>query len=135
MIGPPKTILIRSEFAQLKLVETFLLQIFKEYDLDQKNFNKIFLCISEAVVNAIEHGNKNDKDKMVLIGIDYNENLMDICIKDQGKGFNIENIQDPTAIENIKKVSGRGIHIIKSLSDGVLFNNKGNLVQIKVKCE
>ena len=135
MIQPAKIILINSDFTQLKLVERFLLEIFKEYNLDEKNFNRVFLCISEAVVNAIEHGNNSDYNKTVFIGIDYNENLMDICIKDQGKGFNVENIQDPTAIENIKKVSGRGIHIIKSLSDGVLFNNKGNLVKIKVKCE
>ncbi len=135
MIQPPKIILIRSDIAQLKLVETFLLEIFQEYNLDQKNFNKVFLCISEAVVNAIEHGNGNDSNKMVFVGIDVNEDLMDIYVKDEGKGFNIENIQDPTAIPNIKKESGRGIHIIKSLSNGILFNNKGNFVQIKVKCE
>lgn len=135
MIQPAKIILIRSEFAQLELVETFLYEIFTENNLNEKNFNKVFLCISEAVVNAIEHGNHNDMNKMVFIGIDYSEKQMDIYIKDQGKGFNIEKIQNPTSVENIKKESGRGIHIIKSLSDGVCFNKKGKFVQIKVKCE
>lgn len=135
MIQAANIISIRSEFTQLQLIEQFLLEIFQEYNLDQKNFNKIFLCISEAVVNAIEHGNKNDSTKMVFVGIDFNENQLDIYVKDEGKGFNIEKIQDPTAPANIKKESGRGIHIIKSLSDGILFNSKGKFVQIKVKCE
>lgn len=135
MIEPPKIIVIKSEVSELKLIETFLSELFNEYGLRRENFNRVFLCVSEAVINAIEHGNNNEKNKTVSIGIDYKEGVMDVYIKDQGEGFNLENVQNPTLKENIQKESGRGIHIIKSLSNGISFNNKGNFIQIKIVCE
>lgn len=135
MTEPPKIIVINSEVSQLKVVETFLSDVFGEFNLSKKNFNRVFLCVSEAVINAIEHGNSNDKSKTVSIGFDCNDGLMEVYIKDQGEGFDLDGVQDPTTKENIQKESGRGIHIIKSLSNGILFNNKGNFIQIKITCE
>lgn len=134
MINPRKILVIKSEISQLKMVENFLMEVFKEFKLSQKNFNNVFLCISEAVVNSIEHGNKNDKDKTVSIGVDCNENQIEVYIKDEGDGFNMEILEDPTDKLNIKKESGRGIHIIKSLSDKIEYNSKGNFIRFKIIC-
>ena len=135
MFTSPKILTIKSDKSELKKVEAFLSDIFKEYNLSRKNFNNIFLCISEAVVNSIEHGNNSDCRKMVTIKISCKGNQLHIEIFDEGEGFDFRNIDDPTKGDNIKKESGRGIHIIRSLSDSLEYNKKGNSVQLKIDCK
>ncbi len=135
MTKPPKILVIKSDVAELKKVENFLYDIFKECKISADNFNKVFLCISEAVINSIQHGNKNDRDKKVSIGIDCQAKEMDVFIKDEGEGFDIKNVADPTIKENRKLESGRGIHIIKSLTEKIEFNNEENFIQFKIDCE
>lgn len=132
---PPKLIVIKSEISELEKVENFINEILKEYDLDEKYFNRIYVCVSEAVLNSIKHGNKNDKNKTVSIGINCNMNEINVLVEDEGKGFNINKLKDPTLRKNLKKESGRGIFIIKNLSDKLEYNEKGNRIQFKIKCQ
>jgi serine/threonine-protein kinase RsbW len=132
---PPKLLVIKSEISELEKVENFINEILKEYDLDEKYFNRIYVCVSEAVLNSIKHGNKNDKNKTVSIGINCNMNEINVLVEDEGKGFNINKLKDPTLKENLKNESGRGIFIIKNLSDKLEYNEKGNRIQFKIKCQ
>ena len=116
-------------------VEKFLSDLFSEYNLPGEFFNRSFLCISEAVLNAIEHGNRNDRKKNVLIKLGYTNSKIFMEIMDEGDGFNYLDLEDPTVKPNIKKESGRGIHIIKSLSDSIVFNKKGNSILLKIECK
>lgn len=130
---PPKILVINSDVTELKKVEDFLINIFNENKLDKKYFNKIYLCISEAVINSIKHGNKNDLDKQVSIIVDCSNVEMNIQIEDEGDGFDIKKVGNPTLKENINKESGRGIFIIKNLSDKIEYNEKGNQVQLNIE--
>lgn len=132
---PPKKLVIKSDVSELRKVEEFLINIFIEYNLENKYFNKIYLCISEAVINAIKHGNKNDLNKQVSIIAECNNEEINIQIEDEGEGFDIRNVNNPTLKENINKESGRGIFIIKNLSDKIEYNEKGNQVQLKMDCK
>jgi serine/threonine-protein kinase RsbW len=132
---PPKILVINSDITELKKVEDFLRNVFDEYNLEIKYFNKIYLCISEAVINAIKHGNKNDLSKQVSIVIDCNNTEINIEIEDEGEGFDLTNVNNPTLRENINKESGRGIFIIRNLSEKIEYNQKGNLVQLKMECK
>ena len=132
---PPKILVIKSDVAELKKVEDFLIGIFNEYRLEKKYFNKIYLCISEAGINSIKHGNKNDANKQVSIIVDCSKREMDIQIEDEGEGFDISKVENPIMKENINKESGRGIFIIKNLSDKIEYNEKGNRVQLKIECK
>lgn len=132
---PPKLLVIKSDISELEKVENFINEIFKEYDLAQKYFNKIYVCVSEAVVNSIKHGNKNDENKTVSIGIDCDLKEINVLIEDEGDGFDIKKVKDPTLMENIKNESGRGIFIIKNLSDKLEYNEKGNRIQFKIECK
>lgn len=58
--NPPKTIIIKSVNSELPKVEEFIKDYFKEYNISNKYFNKVWLCVSEAVINSIQHGNRND---------------------------------------------------------------------------
>ena len=131
----PKILVIKSNISELKNVEIFLQKTFEEWNISQKNFNSVFLCVSEAVVNSIEHGNRNDKNKTVSIRVDCVEQQIDVCVYDEGEGFDFNNIIDPTLKENIKKESGRGIHIIKSLTKEVEYNEIGNRIEFKIECK
>lgn len=135
MLSSPKILVIKSDKAELKKLEIFLSEIFRECNLTWKNFNKTLLCISEAVINSIEHGNQFDRKKTVTVQIKCKKGELHVEINDEGDGFDLDGIFDPTKQENIKKESGRGIHIIKSLSDSLKYNKKGNSVRLKIECK
>ncbi len=131
---PPKILVIKSDKSELKKVESFLKDIFKEYNVNQINFNKIYLCVSEAVINSIKHGNKKDNSKNVTIEAAFSENEIIVHVEDEGEGFDMEKINEPTSKENIRSESGRGIFIIKNLSKNMEYNEKGNRIQFKIEC-
>ena len=103
-------------------VEKFLIGIAKENNLKEEKHNSLTLSASEAISNSIVHGNKLDETKKVYIKVIVNDDEMKIIFKDEGTGFNPDNVQDPTDPENILKDSGRGIHIMKSFIDELKYN-------------
>lgn len=131
----PKILIIKSKQSELRRVEKFLREIFDLYKLSYKYFNNVFLCISEAVTNSIVHGNKGDSKKYVEIGVDCEIKTISVKITDEGEGFDFNELKDPTTKENIKKESGRGIHIIKSIADAFEFNETGNSLQFQIECK
>lgn len=132
---PPKILVIKSDIAELKKVEDFIINIFNENNLELKYFNKIYLCVSEAVLNSIKHGNKNDLKKNVVIKIDFNTEQFKIQVEDEGDGFDLNKIKDPTKRRNLKNEEGRGIFIITKLSEQIEYNKKGNHVQFNIDCK
>jgi len=132
---PPKKLIIKSNNSELGKVESFIKSFFYEYGIAKRFFNKVFLCISEGVINSIEHGNRNEYNKEVSIFADCESKTIVVKIKDEGAGFDIENIPNPTNKENIKKASGRGIYIMKSLSDKVECNKNEITILFKIDCK
>jgi len=131
----PEILVIKSDLSELKKTEDFLLSFFRKNNLSDEYFKRVFLCLSEAVVNSIQHGNGNDCNKQVSIQADCKKEFITIQISDEGDGFDYNNLETPTQRHNIKKESGRGIHIIKSLSNEIEFKDSGNCVQFKIKCK
>lgn len=91
--------------------------------LDDDALHWVSVAVRESVVNAIKHGNKSDESKRVVveftpIPVDEPEQLV-IRVKDEGEGFDPEEVADPLAPENILKASGRGIFLIRSFMDDV----------------
>lgn len=129
----PKKLAIQSDMLELQRVEGFLRQLFENENLPENAFNKVLLCVNEAVVNSIEHGNKNIKQKQVTIEISCVSNDLFIVVTDEGEGFDYTEIADPTLIENIKKETGRGIFIMKSICNQLQFREDGKSVEIKIE--
>ena len=83
----------------------------------------------EAVNNAILSGNKRDLNKNVtLIASIENNNCLKVTISDEGDGFDFKNIPDPILPDNLGKSAGRGLYLMKSLSDDIVFSNGGSTV-------
>lgn len=97
--------------------EKILVNINKVFNLPEEKFINLQIAVSEALLNAIVHGNKENPIKKVHVSVEYNDSKMVISIKDEGTGFNIDSLPDPTKGENLFKEHGRGIFIIKSLVD------------------
>lgn len=83
------------------------------------------LALNEALINAIKHGNNLDQHKSVFLKIVKKDNKLEICIQDQGKGFDYTNLKSPTDDENLIKYSGRGIFLIKNFMDELDFSDGG----------
>lgn len=103
-------------------LDSYLINIAKEAGVAEDKFNNLSLSFSEAASNSIVHGNKKDKNKKLAITIKVDDSKMTIIIKDQGDGFSLESVPDPTKPENILKDSGRGIHIMRSFLDSLYYN-------------
>jgi len=132
---PPNILVIRSVSEEIKKVEEFVRAHFNFHNMPEKCFNPVFLCISEATTNSIVHGNKEDYRKTVELTIDCKSHLIHVRVTDEGEGFDVENIPDPTHKDNLLNETGRGIHIIKSIAQNVVFNKKGNSLSFHIVCE
>ena len=82
--------------------------------------------MDEALINAIMHGNGGSEHKRVFVGLNACEDCIQISIKDQGDGFDINTLFDPTEDEHIHDTHGRGVFLIRRFMSRVTFNEKGN---------
>lgn len=124
-------LVISSSLSNIGKVRIFLEEIFTESNLNLSYFNPVFLGLSEALTNSIVHGNKLNSSKNVSIEVNcLNEELF-IEITDEGDGFHIECLKDPTCLENLKKENGRGIFLIRHYADEVDYFDGGRKVRIK----
>lgn len=121
---------IKSTPENLRLVEKLIDDVCQVYNVNQDAYGNILIAVTEAVNNAIYHGNKNDPGKMVQIGFESGEKALTFKIKDEGPGFDHANLPDPTDPANIDKINGRGVFLMKNLADKIEFHNNGNEVSL-----
>lgn len=114
----------------IRIIESFIDNAKEKFNLDDEIYGNIMIAVTESVNNAIKHGNKQNKSKNVSISLSLNENILMFRIEDQGLGFDFNNLPDPTSPENLNKPSGRGIFLMKHLSDEVNFHNDGRVVEL-----
>ena len=125
-----KKIVIASKIENLREVERIIDEISAEYSLGTEVYGNVLIASLEAVNNAISHGNKLDPDKNVEIDIKIKDRKLTIITRDNGPGFDFENVPDPTAPENIENVNGRGIFLMRQLSDELLFHEEGRVSEM-----
>jgi len=126
-----RDLVISSQLVNINKVRQFLDEIFNESCLNRNYFNRVFLGISEAVNNSIVHGNCLDKEKQVFIRVIFEDSQLHVEIKDEGIGFILEGIDNPTENRNLKKENGRGIFIMQNIADKVEYYDGGSKVLIK----
>ncbi|MGF1670361.1 MAG: ATP-binding protein [Balneolaceae bacterium] len=126
----PYKLKIKSEFSESERVLDFINEIDDDLHFDEDLKSKIELAVSEAVTNAIVHGNKLDEEKSVTVTGSVQNNRIVFKVTDEGPGFDYSQKPDPTADENLLKLGGRGLFIIDELADDVRFENDGRSVII-----
>lgn len=119
---------IRSEIINIVKIESFIESFAEHFQLHADLYGKVSLSVIEAVNNAILSGNKQVPDKLVVVTAEKDENVFRITVKDEGDGFDYTHIPDPTLPDNIKKIAGRGLYLMKTLSDELIFEDGGSKV-------
>lgn len=114
----------------IRMIESFIDNAKEKFHLDDDMYGNIMIAVTEAVNNAIKHGNANDRSKSVFLSLFLDDSLLRFVIKDEGSGFNYEDLPDPTSPQNIEKLGGRGIFLMKHLSDEVDFKENGRVVEL-----
>jgi serine/threonine-protein kinase RsbW len=115
----------------IRIVESFIDNANELFSFNDDMYGNIMVSVIEAVNNAILHGNKNEKSKMVSLSLLLIEDkFLRFIVSDEGEGFDYTNLPDPTAPENIELEGGRGIFLISSLCDKVEFKNEGKSIEI-----
>lgn len=127
-----ETLVIKSDVNELARVATVTEEICERCGLIEDEIDDISIAVTEAVNNAIKHGNKEDSTKSIEIVFQIETEKIKIRIKDEGKGFQLEEVKDPRKNENLLKDDGRGILIMRSLMDEVrvLSGTEGNILQL-----
>ncbi len=128
------TLQLPSQIDSITTLENFIDTLSEKYTFSDEMYANVLTCLSEATVNAIIHGNKEDPNKKVYINIEVVEDKRLIfTVSDEGEGFDFNNLPDPTAPENLENLTGRGVFIIKRLADQCIFNSRGNELELHFK--
>jgi len=112
-----------SSFELLDLVQVLSDRLSSIAGLDEDLTHWVSVAVRESVINAIKHGNREDRAKHVVVEFilrprERPEEFV-VRVLDQGEGFEPEDVANPLAPENILKSSGRGIFFMRSFMDDV----------------
>ena len=121
---------IPSDFGSINRVESMIDTICSRLSIKEDYYGNVLIAVTEAVNNAIQHGNNQDANLSVDVAVGDKESDFCFSIQDQGKGFDFDNLPDPTSPENIEKENGRGIFLMRSLAEEVEFKDSGRNVII-----
>ena len=119
-----------SELSSMARVEQLIDELKEKHNIAEEIYGNLLIATTEAVNNALKHGNKLDKNKLIDLHFEFSDAEFCVTVIDQGSGFDYENVPDPTLPENIEKPDGRGIFIMKNLSDEVRFEEEGRIVKL-----
>lgn len=119
-----------SKAENINLAERLIDDLCAKHSVNEDLYGNILIAITEAVNNAIHHGNKLDPEKKVSLGYGVQGSKLSVSIADEGPGFDYENLPDPTEPENIEKPHGRGVFLMKALADEVAFEQNGAEVEM-----
>jgi len=110
-----------SAFEMLDFVQVVNDHLSKTVGLDDDSSHWVSVATRECVINAIKHGNQNDSSKRVFVEFETSERdgaqELTIRVRDQGAGFDPEELKNPLDPENLLKSSGRGIFLIRNFMD------------------
>ena len=122
---------IASRMEGITEVEGLINELCEEFGVEETHYGEILIAMTEAVNNAVVHGNKLDASKMVDIEVRTEGPILEFRVADQGPGFDFDNIPDPTAPENLEKPNGRGVFLMRQLADTCEFEELGRVAILR----
>jgi serine/threonine-protein kinase RsbW len=111
-------------------VESYLKELQFDLSVNSDKYADILISLTEAVNNAIIHGNKSDESKHVHINVRKKDNGLSFSVVDEGVGFNPGCVPDPTNEDKLDCCGGRGVFIMKALADDISFEENGRKVEM-----
>lgn len=128
-----KEIILESSFDEVEHLEDYVNELQDWADFNDEDYARIMLTLSEAVTNAIVHGNKENPKKQVIIRSELSDGTLTITVKDEGAGFDPSKIPNPIKEENLLNIGGRGVYLIKEYADDLQFYENGTKLEMLFK--
>ncbi len=114
-------------------VSTFVESLANKLRFAPDTYGNVLISLTEAVNNAIIHGNGQDENKVVEVRTATRNGKLAITVRDEGKGFDYTNLPDPTCSEKVRECGGRGVFLMRQLSDRCRFQVNGSIVEMEFK--
>jgi len=122
---------IPSDTAAGQQLQEDIISVLEELEYPSRDVFGVRLALEEALVNAIKHGNRFAPDKQVQVRYRITSGSILIEIEDEGSGFSLDDVPDPTMEENLERPCGRGIMLMRHFLDSVSYNETGNKVVLE----
>ena len=123
---------IPSDLSYVLGVNHLISMLLKEFSFPAPDYRiNIPLACDEAITNAVIHGNGSDPDKKVSIQIYISASRINVRIKDQGSGFDVDRLENPTEGSNLLRSSGRGVYLMRSIMDTVEYKEGGRVLELE----
>lgn len=114
----------------IALAEKLIDEACNAHGVHESRYGNILIALTEAVNNAIHHGNRLDPSKQVTLGYRLEDGRIVFMVRDEGPGFDHDHLPDPTDPQNIEKPHGRGVFLMRALADTVSFEDNGASVSM-----
>ena len=124
---------LTSDPNNLARLEPFVRDLSLRHGLSSTQSHDILLCLTEAVINGIKHGNAYNPRKKVSIRCQCISDKLKVTVTDEGQGFDFSRLPDPTQERNLMEPGGRGVHIMRNLADNFDYAEDGRTVQMHFK--
>ena len=126
-------LIIKSVPKNIAQIELYLGELFSEHGLDIKMYPDMLISLTEAVNNAIVHGNELDRQKDVSVKSEVKSDHIRFKVSDEGDGFDPKALPDPCRDERVRLAGGRGVMLMRALSSEIYFTNGGATVELVFK--
>ena len=125
-----QTMVVGGESSAVSLIYNEILPQLKANRFSEESIFAVHLALEEAFTNAVRHGNKMDVGREVKIAYLVAPDRVEVSVTDNGEGFDPESVPDPRFGDNLYKPEGRGLFLMRSYMDEVVFNERGNSVRM-----
>lgn len=122
------TISIPSSVGKIKFVQNIIELIREDFDMEEELFSDVLVSTTEALVNAVLHGNRENLELPVLTSFMITEAYLEITVQDSGQGFDVQDKIKAFRKIDHNMVFGRGLFIIHELADKVAFSDEGRAI-------
>ncbi len=120
--------LMASTYVDIDHVCSVILRAMDDNGYRDTDIKRAKICVFEILMNAIEHGNRSDPRKKIIILYKVTPEQLRVSILDEGEGYDYRHLPNPLDPHNLLKDHGRGVFIVREYMDDLMFNAKGNRV-------
>lgn len=132
-LAQPQNLELASKQENIVVVEQLVDELKEQLNLPDELYGNVLIALTEAVNNAIVHGNALADNKKVAIAYEAASHAVIFTVKDEGEGFDFNHLPDPTDPSNLEKITGRGVFLMRQLSDEMEYSEGGACVRLLFK--
>lgn len=130
-MGRKEKLTLDSRPENISSIERFVEEICDYYNINDTYFGNILIALTEAFNNALVHGNNSDASRKIQIVFESKPKGLSFTVSDEGTGYNPDEVPDPLDLDiDFNSQTGRGLFLIRSLSDKVELNKEGSSVEM-----